>query len=71
MPNVEVSCAISNCTFYGEGNVCTAKKIMVEIDQHARYDTEMSSELGEKNHTDEATTSAHTCCKTFKPKKSS
>jgi hypothetical protein len=68
MPKVEVSCAISNCTFYGEGNVCTAEKIMVERDSHSRYDTEMSSELDEKNHIDKADTSAETCCKTFKPK---
>lgn len=67
MPMVEVSCAIANCTFYGEGNVCTADKIMVELDRHANYDTEMSSELGEKNHIDEADNSAETCCKTFKP----
>jgi hypothetical protein len=68
MPKVEVSCAISNCTYYGEGNVCTAEKIMVDMDRHARYDTEMSSEFGEKNHTDQACDSAETCCKTFKPK---
>ncbi len=70
MPKVEVSCAIANCTYYGEGNVCTAEKIMVELDNHARYDTEMSSELGEKNHQDSAVNSAETCCKTFKPKQS-
>jgi hypothetical protein len=68
MPKVEVSCAISNCTYYGEGNVCTAEKIMVELDNHSRYDTEMSSELSEKNHQDNAINSAATCCKTFKPK---
>lgn len=68
MPKVEVSCAISNCSFYGEGNVCTADKIMVEVDNHYRYDTEMASELGEKNHQDEAINSAETCCKTFKAK---
>jgi hypothetical protein len=43
---------------------------MVELDNHARYDTEMSSELGEKNHVDQAGDSAETCCKTFKPKRS-
>jgi hypothetical protein len=69
MPKVEVSCAISNCTFYGDGNVCTADKIMVELDRHASYDTEMSGELGEKNHQDKADHSAQTCCKTFKQKR--
>lgn len=67
MPKVEVSCSISNCTFYGEGNVCTAEKIMVEMDSHASYDTEFSSELNEKNHIDKARYSTETCCKTFKP----
>ncbi len=67
MPRVEVSCSIANCSFYGEGNVCTAEKIMVEIDNHSRYDLEISGELGEKNHIDEAKNSAETCCKTFKP----
>ncbi|KAA0549906.1 DUF1540 domain-containing protein [Bacillus sp. BGMRC 2118] len=69
MPKVEVSCSISNCSFYGHGNVCTAEKIMVEHDNHARYDTEFSSELDEKNHTDQVETSKETCCKTFKPVK--
>ncbi|WP_017755065.1 DUF1540 domain-containing protein [Calidifontibacillus oryziterrae] len=68
MPKVEVACTISNCTFYGEGNVCNAERITVEMDRHAGYDTELSMELGEANHIDEATNSAETCCKTFKPK---
>lgn len=61
MPKVEVSCAISNCSYHAEGNICTADKIMVELDNHSKYDTEMSTEFFAKNHTDEATTSAETC----------
>ncbi|MFV8830251.1 DUF1540 domain-containing protein [Alkalihalobacterium sp. APHAB7] len=68
MPKVEVSCAISNCTYYGEGNICTAEKIMVELDNHANYNTEMAEDLTEKNHKDQASHSAETCCKTFKSK---
>lgn len=68
MPKVEVSCSIANCTFYGEGNVCKADKIMVEHDAHASgYNTEFSRELTDKNHKDEVYSSAQTCCKTFKP----
>lgn len=67
MAQVEVSCSIANCAYYGEGNVCTADKIVVELDRHANYDTEMSVELTEKNHIDVADTSKETCCKTFKP----
>lgn len=67
MTNVEVSCSIANCYYYGEGNICTADKIIVEHDRHASYDSEMSAELSEKNHIDVADTSSETCCKTFKP----
>ncbi|QOR68666.1 DUF1540 domain-containing protein [Cytobacillus suaedae] len=70
MPNVEVSCSISNCTFYGEGNVCRAEKIMVDLDRHSSYDSEFGEELGYKDHIDEAAKSAQTCCRTFKPKES-
>ncbi len=68
MPNVEVSCSISNCTFYGEGNVCRAEKIMVDLDRHSGYNSEFAEEFGYKDHIDEAAKSAQTCCRTFKPK---
>lgn len=70
MPNVEVSCSISNCTFYGEGNICQAEKIMVDLDRHSSYDVEFGEELGYKDHIDKAAKSAQTCCRTFKPKES-
>ncbi|MBP1934199.1 DUF1540 domain-containing protein [Ammoniphilus resinae] len=70
MPQVEVKCSVSNCSFWGKGNNCQAPTIMVEVDQHADYNTEMSSEFGvDTSHQDQAPTSAVTCCKTFKPKK--
>ncbi|RKD27035.1 hypothetical protein BEP19_00215 [Ammoniphilus oxalaticus] len=67
---VEVKCSVSNCSFWGQGNNCEAPSIMVEVDRHSEYDSEMASELGiQTEHQDTAQVSAETCCRTFKPKK--
>ncbi|MBB6729687.1 DUF1540 domain-containing protein [Cohnella zeiphila] len=68
-----VSCSVSNCTFWGEGNRCAADQILIEIDAHARSrrtegDEEFAGELGE--HRDRSDDSASTCCHTFRPKDS-
>ena len=68
MPNVEVKCSVSNCTFHAVGNVCGADKIMIDMDYESKYDTEFSEELGLANRQEEANKSADTCCKTFKQK---
>nr|WP_134704311.1 DUF1540 domain-containing protein [Ammoniphilus sp. YIM 78166] len=69
MPNVEVKCSVSNCSYYAEGNNCAAPAIMVEVDRHAHYNEEMGNELGiQTEHKDRATNSAETCCRTFRPK---
>ncbi|HJV45738.1 MAG TPA: DUF1540 domain-containing protein [Bacillota bacterium] len=67
MPDVNVKCSVSNCTYWGKENNCTASEIMVDVDQHASYVAEMAAELGTDHH-DIASTAAITCCKTFKPK---
>ncbi|MEI5908020.1 DUF1540 domain-containing protein [Bacillus spongiae] len=69
MAKVEVKCSISNCTYWGKGNQCTADRIQVDLDAHADHSYEMAVELGEFFHQDYADTSAETCCKTFQPKK--
>jgi hypothetical protein len=65
-----VSCSVSNCSYWGDGNLCGAKEISVEIDAHAdgRWNAEFADEFGD--HQDAATTSSVTCCLTFQPKKS-
>lgn len=68
MPNVEVSCSISNCTFYAKGNICDAEKIKIDMDNQSKYDTEFSQELDYESRTEVANQSSDTCCKTFKPK---
>ena len=66
----EVKCSVSNCSYWGQGNNCEAPAIMVEVDRHANYNSEMGSELGiQTEHQDLAENSAQTCCRTFKPKK--
>jgi len=61
-----VKCSVSNCTYWGKGNECNADSILIEIDAHAgiKVDSEFASELGQ--HQDYATSSASTCCHTFK-----
>jgi hypothetical protein len=68
MPNVEVKCSVSNCTFHAVGNVCGADKITIDMDYESKYDTEFSEEFGLANRQEEANKSADTCCKTFKQK---
>ncbi len=68
MPNVEVNCSISNCTFHAKGNICGADKITIDMGNESKYDTEFSQEFDFKSRTEAASESAETCCKTFKPK---
>ncbi|MNC60787.1 hypothetical protein D3C75_1106890 [compost metagenome] len=65
-----VKCSVSNCSYWGEKNVCKADLIMIDIDQHAnrKYDQEFAGETFTTDHQDTAATSSATCCHTFKPK---
>ena len=70
----QVKCSVANCTYWGQGNNCQADMIMVEIDKHAKanFKTEFADEYGyDSNHKDVASSSAHTCCHTFKAKDAS
>lgn len=76
MPSGEkpiVKCSVSNCTYWGEKNVCNADVIMIDVDQHAnsRYSAEFAGETFDTEHRDTASSSAATCCHTFKPKSKS
>lgn len=67
-PRTIVKCSVSNCSYWGEQNVCKAEQILIEIDKHAsvKYSEEYGSEhFGD--HKDEAEDSSATCCLTFKP----
>jgi len=65
----EVKCSVANCYYYGEGNVCTAEAIMVEVDKHAN--SHFNQEIGEieinLEHQDHAKNREDTICHTFKP----
>lgn len=70
MPTI-VKCSVANCTYWGEGNNCNADMIMVEVDSHARanFKEEFAGEYEHATeHKDKASTSAETCCHTFKPR---
>ncbi|MCG7407829.1 DUF1540 domain-containing protein [Paenibacillus sp. ACRRX] len=64
-----VRCSVANCHFWGQGNLCQAESIQIDIDAHAtkRISEEYAADLGEL-HQDQAATSSVTCCHTFKPK---
>ena len=71
MPNVEVSCTISNCLFYKEGNLCGAEKILVDTRDNARSgnNTEFAADFDYQHLLEEkASHSVETCCQTFEPK---
>ena len=67
-----VSCSVANCTFWAEGNQCSAERIEIDIDSHAKIDfhSEFADEGFDPDHQDRAAESAATCCHTFKPKES-
>jgi hypothetical protein len=66
MPN-GVSCSVSNCSYWGQGNRCAAQEIAIEVDAHANnhWNEEFAEEFA--SHQDQAKTSSVTCCLTFKP----
>ncbi|MGM9949561.1 MAG: DUF1540 domain-containing protein [Lysinibacillus sp.] len=71
MPNVEVSCTISNCLFHKEGNLCGAEKILVDLSDNANSgrNTEFAADFDDMHLLEEkANHSAETCCQTFEPK---
>lgn len=65
-----VICSVSNCTFWAQGNRCSADRIMVDIDRHARseYDDSEFADSLDVMHRDTASDSSVTCCHTFRPK---
>ncbi len=72
MANPIVKCNVANCTFWGEGNKCSAEAILVEIDSHANHDYQMEAgaePYGQARHRDVAADIAETCCHTFRPKR--
>ncbi|MBO9604929.1 MAG: DUF1540 domain-containing protein [Paenibacillaceae bacterium] len=65
-----VKCSVANCSFWAEGNECSANSIQIDIDEHAKTasgDAEFASDFG-SSHQDQASFVAGTCCHTFQPK---
>ena len=69
MPN-GVNCSVANCTFWAQGNKCNADQIQIDIDGHAKMnsDSEFAEEGLGDDHKDAASEKAETCCHTFKAK---
>ncbi|OEF99269.1 hypothetical protein BHF71_09325 [Vulcanibacillus modesticaldus] len=62
----EVKCSVENCYYNGEGNVCNAEAIVVDIEKNANND--YSAEFADYNYRSEhANDKMETICNTFKP----
>ncbi|TKI87695.1 DUF1540 domain-containing protein [Bacillus mycoides] len=68
----EVKCSVSNCSFWGQGNLCQASAIVVQPDAQEAGQIENCSytnaTLTNETLESSVTTSVETCCHTFKPK---
>lgn len=61
----EIRCTVSNCGFWGNGDVCEAEKIEVAVTGSAGARMDAGRMVGAGRR---AATSEETCCVTFKPK---
>ena len=71
MDQVTVRCTVDNCHYWGRGNVCDAREILVTSDRvAAKYpshiDTQQLSSILEEVGETPARGSEETCCKTFR-----
>ena len=71
MDQVTVRCTVENCHYWGRGNVCDAREILVTSDQvGAKYpdhvDTQQLSAILEQVGETPAGKCEETCCKTFR-----
>jgi hypothetical protein len=69
MNQQHIHCIIHDCHYYGQGNKCMAKEILVTTDnfgeiQPDAIDCEMATELSPQT----AGTCMATCCKSYVPK---
>jgi hypothetical protein len=73
LDQVTVRCTVDNCHYWGRGNVCDAREILVTSEQVARkypanVDTQQLSAILEEVGETPTGSSEETCCKTFRPK---
>ncbi len=73
MSQVTVRCTVDNCSYWGRGNVCDAREILITLDGvGARYpdriDTQQLSTVLEEVGETPAAVCEETCCKTFRAK---
>ncbi len=74
----EVICSVTNCEYWGEGNVCRADKIWINnnLGEDLTSDIEFADELDflsegelvEASESESAVSSNQTCCSTMRPR---
>jgi len=67
---VDVKCSVSNCEYWDKGNNCVASSIMVSMDKHANANMKEEFGMMGGEGQDTASSSAETCCNTFRAKNS-
>ena len=74
----EVICSVTNCEYWGKGNVCRADKIWInnnsgedltgDIEFADELDFLSEGELVETSESESAVSSYQTCCETMRPR---
>lgn len=65
--NQHIHCSVSNCHYYGSGNICTASEIMVMTDKQG-VQADIADKPVHQIPGEPARSSEATCCKTFMPR---
>mgnify|MGYP000008250417 CR=1 FL=1 len=69
MPNIH--CSVSNCHYWGSGNMCNASEIMVTSDRiGANMPNSYDAPQASTAQPTPVNSAMETCCKTFVPKNS-
>jgi hypothetical protein len=73
LPQLEVYCTVSNCSYWADGNHCVAEKILITTDEIGRrypesVDVGSVQDLVRQHGTTQAQDCMETCCKTFTPR---
>lgn len=68
MPNVK--CSVSDCHFWKKGNECSAKEIMINVNERTSdaFYAEFASEDFVEDRKEMTQISEQTCCRTFRPR---
>lgn len=69
MPHIEVYCTVNNCDYWGQGNHCFAREILIVNDAAGdQWPDSVDAPQAATLPPTPAQTCMATCCKTFRPR---